>query len=230
MKVATPLSLALLLSVQAAAGQTTGTTNAQSNIALTQYPAPDCAPPSPVDPATKLAAPDPANRTQTATEIFLYNSKVRAYNTTIHAHNDGVKNYGHCIESYVAAGNADIQRIQSAIGAAVAAANGRDPAPVPAQTGSVSNIALTQYPAPKCALPPAVDPAMKPEPPSTTLGVEEAARYNSKVRAYSAALQAQNDGMKAHAECVQGYIAAGKADIQRIQAAIDVTVAIANGQ
>ena len=93
-----------------------------------------------------------------------------------------------------------------------------------------SNIGLTQYPAPKCDVPPAVDPAMKPAAPSDTPSAGEAALYNTKIRAYNTAMRAHNDGVKKYADCVQGYIAAGKADIQRIQAAIDTAVAVANGQ
>ena len=94
-----------------------------------------------------------------------------------------------------------------------------------------SNIGLSQYPAPKCEVPPAVDPAMKPVPPTDDPPSQGAANlYNSKVRAYNAAMQAHNAGVKIYAACVEGYIAAGKADIQRIQAAIDAAVAAANGQ
>ena len=95
-----------------------------------------------------------------------------------------------------------------------------------------SNIGMAQYPAPKCAVPPAVDPTMKPAAPDPSRNSAEtdAFIYNSKVRAYNTAMRAHNDGVKAYAECVQGYIAAGKADIQRIQTAVDLAVATANGQ
>ena len=104
--------------------------------------------------------------------------------------------------------------------------------PVPAlgQTKIESNIGLEKYPAPRCAVPPPVDPALKPPPPSDTPNEGEAAYYNAKVRAYNNAMRAHNDGVKAYADCVQGYIAAGKADIARIQAAVDSAVATANGQ
>jgi hypothetical protein len=93
-----------------------------------------------------------------------------------------------------------------------------------------SNIGLSQYPAPKCDVPAAVDPAMKPVPPPDDSPTQGAANlYNSKVRAYNAAMQAHNDGVKVYTACVESYIAAGKADIQRIQAAIDAAVAAANG-
>jgi hypothetical protein len=94
-----------------------------------------------------------------------------------------------------------------------------------------SNIGLSQYPAPKCAVPAAVDPAMKPVAPTDDPPSQGAANlYNSKVRAYNAAMQAHNAGVKVYAACVETYIAAGKADIQRIQTAIDTAVTAANGQ
>ncbi|MBV9548166.1 MAG: hypothetical protein JO256_00655 [Alphaproteobacteria bacterium] len=93
-----------------------------------------------------------------------------------------------------------------------------------------SNIGLTQYPAPKCAVPPPVDPALKPAPPPDNATEAQAGIYNSRVRAYNTAMRAHNDGVKAYADCVQGYIAAGKADIGRIQAALDAAVAAANSQ
>jgi hypothetical protein len=97
---------------------------AQSNIGLTQYPAPKCAVPPAVDPAMKPDTPDP-NRNTSSTDALLYNSKVRAYNTAMRAHNDGVKTYAECVQGYIAAGKADIERIQTAVDAAVATANGR---------------------------------------------------------------------------------------------------------
>lgn len=103
-------------------------------------------------------------------------------------------------------------------------------APALAQSNISSNIGLSQYPAPKCDVPPAVDPAMKPVPPPDPPSDGAANLYNSKVRAYNAAMRAHNDGVKTYAACVEGYIAAGKADIQRIQAAIDAAVAAANTQ
>jgi len=97
---------------------------AQSNIGLTQYPAPTCAVPPSVDPGMKPATPD-QGRSETSTDAFIYNAKVRAYNAAMRAHNDGVKVYAACVQGYIAAGKADIQRIQAAIDAAVATANGQ---------------------------------------------------------------------------------------------------------
>jgi|GEM_PF-3032130 len=99
-----------------------------------------------------------------------------------------------------------------------------------------SNIGLSQYPAPKCAVPAAVDPAMKPEDPNDPANANrpnsegDVFDYNRKVRAYNTAMRAHNDGVKTYTACVESYIAAGKADIQRIQAAVDAAVAAANGQ
>ena len=103
-------------------------------------------------------------------------------------------------------------------------------APALAQSSLPSNIGLAQYPAPKCAAPPVVDPAMKPAAPPSNPTETEAMLYNSRIRTYNAAMRAHNEGVKTYAECVQAYIAAGKADMQRIQAAVDAAVAVANGQ
>jgi hypothetical protein len=92
----------------------------ESNIGLAQYPAPKCAAPPQADASLKPAAP-PENPTEA--QAGIYNSRVRAYNAAMRAHNDAVKDYTACIQGYVAAGKADIQRIQSALDAAVAAAN-----------------------------------------------------------------------------------------------------------
>jgi hypothetical protein len=43
-------------------------------------------------------------------------------------------------------------------------------------------------------------------------------------------MRAHNDGVKDYTACIQGYIAAGKADMARIQAALDAAVATANTQ
>jgi hypothetical protein len=104
--------------------------------------------------------------------------------------------------------------------------------PALAQSNGPSNIGLTQYPAPKCDVPPAVDPSMKPQTPDADRNTSptDAMLYNARVRTYNNAMRAHNDGVKTYAACVQGYIAAGKADIERIQAAVDKAVATANGQ
>lgn len=92
-----------------------------------------------------------------------------------------------------------------------------------------SNIGLTQYPEPKCDKPPGLDAVKKPTTPDDPTPAQ-AGIYNAQLRAYNAAIRAHNDGARAYGECVQGYLAAGKADMARIQAALDAAVAIANGQ
>jgi hypothetical protein len=117
---ATPILCALLLAATPALAQSNG----QSNIGLTQYPAPKCDAPPAVDPSMKPQTPD-ANRATSQTDALLYNSRVRAYNNAMRAHNDGVKTYAACVQGYIAAGKADIARIQTAVDAAVATANGQ---------------------------------------------------------------------------------------------------------
>jgi hypothetical protein len=115
--------LALLLTAAPALAQN----KIESNIGLAQYPAPKCEAPKPVDDAMKPQPPgdDSANprRPNAETDVVDYNRRVRAYNAAMRAHNDAVKDYAGCVQAYVAAGKADIQRIQSALDAAVAAAN-----------------------------------------------------------------------------------------------------------
>jgi hypothetical protein len=102
--------------------------------------------------------------------------------------------------------------------------------PALAQSDSRSNIGLTQYPAPKCQTPPEVDASLKPASPPDNPTEAQAGIYNSRVRAYNAAMRAHNDGVKNYTACIQDYIAAGKADMARIQAALDAAVAAANAQ
>ena len=103
-------------------------------------------------------------------------------------------------------------------------------APALAQSDGQSNIGLTQYPAPKCQTPPAVDASLKPAPPPENPTEAQAGIYNSRVRAFNTAMRAHNDAMKDYTSCIQGYIAAGKADMARIQRAVDAAVATANAQ
>jgi hypothetical protein len=103
-------------------------------------------------------------------------------------------------------------------------------APALAQSESGSNIGLTRYPAPKCQAPPAIDASLKPAPPPDSPTEAQAGIYNSKVRAYNAAMRAHNDATKGFAACIQTYVEAGKADMARIQRALDAAVATANAQ
>jgi len=93
-----------------------------------------------------------------------------------------------------------------------------------------SNIGLTQYPAPKCEVPPAADVPEPRRPTSENPTEAQAALYNRQVREYNAAMRAHNDGARTYAACVEGYIAAAKADIERIQSAVNAAVAMANRQ
>jgi hypothetical protein len=92
---------------------------AQSNIGLTAYPAPACAKPPALDGVKKPSLPD--NPTPAQAEI--YNSQIRAFNRAAQDRNAAVKTFNACMQAYVAAGNADIKRIQEAVNAAVNAAN-----------------------------------------------------------------------------------------------------------
>jgi hypothetical protein len=107
-----PIALAMLAATPALA---------QSNIGLTQYPAPKCERPPAVDVAARPTAPD----NPTEAQATIYNAKIRTYNAAMRAHNDGVKLYADCVQGYLAAGKADMQRIQAAMDAAVAIANGQ---------------------------------------------------------------------------------------------------------
>jgi hypothetical protein len=95
---------------------------AQSNIGLTQYPAPKCDKPQPVDASAQPAAP-PENPTTIQAES--YNSRLRAYNNAIRDYNGRVETYSACIQTYLANGNADARRIREALDAAVAAVNAK---------------------------------------------------------------------------------------------------------
>ncbi len=101
-------------------------------------------------------------------------------------------------------------------------------APALAQPAIQSNIGLAQYPAPKCAVPPPAG-AEEPKPPATQNPSEgQAELYNRQVRAYNAAMVARNGAMKAYSACVQDYVTAAKADLDRIQSAVNAAVAAAN--
>jgi hypothetical protein len=93
-----------------------------SNIGLTQYPAPKCDKPQPVDASARPPAP-PENPNTTQAES--YNSRLRAYNNAIRDFNTRVEAYNSCIQTYLANGNADAKRIRDALDAAVAAVNAK---------------------------------------------------------------------------------------------------------
>jgi hypothetical protein len=90
---------------------------AQSNIGLTQYPAPKCEKPQPVT-ATQ---PRPLPEKYTDDQAIAYNKQVDAYNAQMRSYNAQMTAYGGCLNAYIANGNADMQRIRAALDAAVAA-------------------------------------------------------------------------------------------------------------
>lgn len=92
---------------------------AQSNIGLTDYPAPKCTKPSTMDGVKKPTAPD----NPTPAQAGIYNAQIRAYNAAAKDRNEAAKTFNDCMQAYVAAGNADMKRIQDAVNTAVGAAN-----------------------------------------------------------------------------------------------------------
>jgi hypothetical protein len=92
---------------------------AQSNIGLSDYPAPKCTRPPSLDGVTRPTVPD----NPTPAQADIYNAQIRAYNAAAQGRNEAVKNFNACMQAYVAAGNADIRRIQDAVNGAVNAAN-----------------------------------------------------------------------------------------------------------
>jgi hypothetical protein len=93
-----------------------------SNIGLTQYPAPKCDKPQPVDASMRPAAP-PENPSESQAEV--YNSRLRAYNNAIRDFNSRIEAYNGCIKTYMDNGSADARRIREALDAAVAAVNAK---------------------------------------------------------------------------------------------------------
>jgi len=92
---------------------------AQSNIGLTDYPGPKCEKPPSLDGVKMPTAPD----NPTPAQAGIYNAQIRTYNAAVRARNEALKPFNDCMQAYVAAGNADIRRIQDAVNAAVNAAN-----------------------------------------------------------------------------------------------------------
>ena len=90
-----------------------------------------------------------------------------------------------------------------------------------------SNIGLDQYPAPKCTRPPSLDGVKRPDTPNNPTPAQ-ADIYNSQIRAYNRAVQGRNEAVKTFNECMQAYVAAGNADIKRIQDAVNTAVNAAN--
>ncbi|HEX2759642.1 MAG TPA: hypothetical protein VHM27_03970 [Rhizomicrobium sp.] len=93
-----------------------------SNIGLTQYPAPKCDKPQPVDAALQ---PKPPPENPSESQASIYNSRLRAYNAAIRDYNGRIEAFNACIQAYLANGNADARRIREALDAAVALANAK---------------------------------------------------------------------------------------------------------
>ncbi len=225
MKTAIPLFLAFLLSASAAGAQSAP--SAQSDTGSMQYPAPACSVPAAVDRDLEPVVPSGTS----IEEAERYNAKVRAYRAALLARDRETKSYAACMQDYVAAGKADIQRIQAAIDAATGVPDAAASAP------ERTNIGLARYPAPKCDAPPPMPPELtlenpannptNPRRPNSEMDVFD---YNRRVRAHNAAVSAHNDGIKANAGCLEGYVAAAKADIRHIQTAVNDAVAAANAR
>jgi hypothetical protein len=97
---------------------TGGADAAGSNIALSEYPGPQCAKPQkPVPPQmpSDIDAPGAAAG---------YNLKVKQFNAAVAGYNSASADFGACMKTYVDNGDADMQRIKQKLDEAVAAANG----------------------------------------------------------------------------------------------------------
>ena len=94
---------------------------AQSNIGLTEYPAPKCEKPQAVSEDLRpRVPPDP-----TEDQANIYNSRLRVYNNAIREYNGRIETYNACIQAYMANGNADARRIREALDAAAAMVNAK---------------------------------------------------------------------------------------------------------
>ena len=96
-----------------------------------------------------------------------------------------------------------------------------------AQTGS--NIGLSEYPAPKCEKPKAVDESLRPRTPEDPTEAQ-ANVYNARLRAYNTAIRDFNSRIEVFNTCIQAYMANGNADARRIREALDAAVALANSK
>ena len=101
--------------------------------------------------------------------------------------------------------------------------------PAAAQTPG-SNIGLSQYPAPGCTKPQAVDESQKPRPLPERYSDDQAIAYNRQVDAYNARMRAFNEQSTAFGACINTYIAKGNADLRRIQDALNSAAAAANAK
>jgi hypothetical protein len=90
---------------------------AGSNIALSDYPGPQCnRPEQPVQ-------PQPPPDENAAAAVAGYNAKAKQYNQAIAGYNSGVTAFNACMQTYIQNGDADMMRIKQRLDRAVAAAN-----------------------------------------------------------------------------------------------------------
>jgi hypothetical protein len=108
MKYALALLIILTMPVSAQTG---------SNIGLTEYPAPKCEKPKPVD----AAKPRPLPEKYTDAQAIAYNKQVDSFNAQMRTYNNQMTAFGTCLNAYIANGNADMQRIRAGLDAAVTA-------------------------------------------------------------------------------------------------------------
>jgi hypothetical protein len=94
-------------------------------------------------------------------------------------------------------------------------------APAAAQVSAGSNIGLNQYPGPNCTR-----PAVPVAPSSSDKANPDG--FNIKVRQYNTAVLGYNAAIKNFNDCMNGYVANGNADMQRIKQKLDKAVAAAN--
>jgi hypothetical protein len=91
---------------------------AGSNIALSDYPGPQCSKPE------RPVQPKPPPDENAAAAVAGYNAKVKQYNQAIAGYNSSVTAFNACMQTYIQNGNADMMRIKQRLDQAVAAANG----------------------------------------------------------------------------------------------------------
>jgi hypothetical protein len=89
-----------------------------SNIALSEYPGPQCN--RPEGPPAQPPLPPDEN---SSAAVAGFNLKVKQYNQAIAGYNATIAAFNVCMKTYIDNGNADMQRIKERLDAAVAAVN-----------------------------------------------------------------------------------------------------------
>jgi hypothetical protein len=92
-----------------------------SNIGLTDYPGAACVRPSDFDESLNPGSVPPLDAK--LPEIDAYNLRVTRYKNALSKYSSETTSYNSCIQTYFANANADIQRIQSVLDAAVSSAH-----------------------------------------------------------------------------------------------------------